>query len=579
MQVLVRYIIHHRKGSKVFREQVLSTKILTLGRGAGQQIFLADSRAALQHALITKIIGQRFLIQSRALSGIRVNGRLLQSGIVKEGDVIRIGQTELRLFAPPPDCDLALEIELQQDSGDNAPPLHSVPVKIVRPPLRRWSWLLFSALLLLFLALPAAHQYLYGYYAPWLDALAQQLGTEDEPAELPTLPWIFTDRFWSSGETARAHHFFRHACATCHQAPFERVPDMSCTNCHDKTHPHVDPYFFDLDRLNQTRCAECHREHNGSHALIERDDSLCSDCHKDLSQQGVKTDLGDARDFGDHHPAFRFSLLRHDKGQDNIKRVAMEDEENFYEQSNLEFSHSTHTDRRGLSTLDGIFHLWCEDCHVHQAGSPHLEPVTYEKNCRACHPLIFDPTVDSQRQVPHGKRDEVMHTLYEYYTARALEGGYDDGQSPEFISQARFPDENLEDKERLQALEWARQKAEEVSAEVFEFSVCVQCHQVTQISTNPPRWDIAPVRITRTWLPKARFSHEKHKTMDCLFCHAVPESEHSADILIPDIEVCRECHGGAHATDKLASTCVDCHGFHIAKEFSMRATRAAMGED
>jgi hypothetical protein len=573
MHVLIRYITHQRKGSKIFRDHTLNTKMLTLGRGAEQQVFLADSRAALQHAFITKIMGQRFLIQSRSLSGIRVNERLIQSGILKEGDIIRIGQTELRLFTPPPHCDLALEVALHQDSSDT-PPLYTVPVHFVRPSVRRWSWLLFSLLLLLFLALPAAHQYLYAAYTPLLTALSERLGSVDEPLELPDLPWFFTDRFWSSGETARAHHFFRHACATCHQKAFEPVPDRACTNCHAKTHPHVDPYFFDLDRLNNTRCAECHHEHNGAHALIERDDTLCSDCHKDLSAQGVQTDLGDASDFSQHHPDFRFSLLRHENGQDVVRRVAQADEAHFYEYSNLEFSHSTHTDRAGLSTFDGIVHLWCEDCHTHNAGNPGMEAVTYDKSCSQCHPLIFDASVDSLRQVPHGKRGEVMHTLYEYYTARALEGGYDDGLSPDIVSQARFPDEELSSSERLQALEWARRKAAEVGEEVFEFSVCIQCHKVKQIATDPPQWDIAPVRVTRNWLPKARFSHEKHKTMDCLFCHAVPESEVSSDIMIPDIDVCRECHGGVHAQDKLASTCVDCHGFHVAKEFSMRSLQS-----
>ena len=51
--------------------------------------------------------------------------------------------------------------------------------------------------------------------------------------------------------------------------------------------------------------------------------------------------------------------------------------------------------------------------------------------------------------------------------------------------------------------------------------------------------------------------------MDCEDCHSVKTSEEGSDVLLPNIESCRECHGGADDNSRLASTCVDCHGFHI----------------
>ena len=575
MRCLIRHITRHSKGGMIYQDKTVSTRSLAIGRAADQQVFLADSRAALQHAVITGFTEGRFLVQSRALSGIRVNGRLLQSATLKVGDRIRIGQTELRLFEAPEGFDLTLEVEAGAKA--QAPMVAEKPLAAdfrklsSTPSMRRWSWFLFSLVLLLFLAVPAGTQYLYEYYSPVLEKVAETLQDpdSDEFFEFPPMPFLLRDDFWNSGEIAGAHHFFGDACNTCHQEPFERVRDSTCTNCHQKTYHHVDPEFFDLPKLQETRCAECHHEHNGKHALIERDDTLCSDCHVDLSKQGVTTELDDALDFGTHHPPFKPTLIGHRNGEDFTRRVSMEDEKNYRETSNLEFSHDVHIDRKGLATFKGVFRLWCEDCHIHKAGSPGMEPVDYETMCHECHELLFEPQ-DESREVPHGKLSEVMFTLYEYYSKRALEGGYDDGDTPDFVSREHFPDEELDELDRLRALEWAREKAEEVGEEVFEFSLCINCHRVDLVSTDPVRWDIEPVRIIRKWMPKANFTHEKHKTMDCLFCHAAPGSTTSADILLPDLGICRECHGGVRERNKLQTTCVDCHGFHVASEFSMR---------
>ena len=40
-------------------------------------------------------------------------------------------------------------------------------------------------------------------------------------------------------------------------------------------------------------------------------------------------------------------------------------------------------------------------------------------------------------------------------------------------------------------------------------------------------------------------------------------SNKSSDVLIPSIKVCRDCHAGERSTSLLASTCIDCHRFHI----------------
>ena len=77
--------------------------------------------------------------------------------------------------------------------------------------------------------------------------------------------------------------------------------------------------------------------------------------------------------------------------------------------------------------------------------------------------------------------------------------------------------------------------------------VCFACHQIKrgEADAEPAmRWQIAPIAITQHWLPKSRFPHSRHDTYKCTSCHDVEKSKKSADIAIPDIKNCRECHGG-----------------------------------
>jgi hypothetical protein len=72
------------------------------------------------------------------------------------------------------------------------------------------------------------------------------------------------------------------------------------------------------------------------------------------------------------------------------------------------------------------------------------------------------------------------------------------------------------------------------------------------------------VQLTADWMPRARFDHAAHVSETCVSCHGkAPESKHATDILIPGIARCRECHGGAGSSAKVASDCLMCHTFHL----------------
>ncbi len=576
MLCLITTVLRHGKsGAAVYRDRIINADIISIGRGSEQMVFLPDVRVALQHAHIRQANGGRLQIDSHSASGLRLNEQPMQSALIRCGDIIRIGNSIIQV-SEREGFDLVLEVETKHSPRDLEPHIQArAQLQTSRSGayLRGMSWILFSSILLLFLVIPVGHVYLYEALQPWLMKIEEEwLSTEEEFVELPPMPMLLSDRFWNSGELAQAHHFFGHDCKTCHIQPFTRTQDAACIVCHDKTHPHVDPNFFNLEVLNNTRCATCHADHNGKRALIIRDDHLCSDCHKDLSQQGVETELGDAYDFAEQHPPFKPTLISFQNGKNTSERVSMEDRLRFRERSNLEFPHDVHVSRKGLSTFyhEDNVRLWCNDCHQPEPGGGEgFLPVSFEQRCQDCHRLSFEP-MEIDRVVPHGKVGEVMHTLREYYTSRALLGGYhNDPDAPDIVKMGRFPEERLEGEELLAALEWARHKTDEVAQDIFEFSLCIECHRINMTEEDPPRWDIVPVRITRDWMPKARFSHEKHLTMNCVTCHLAPESNNSSEILLPDIVTCQNCHGGVKTDKKLQSTCVDCHGFHVAKEFTM----------
>jgi predicted CXXCH cytochrome family protein len=82
-------------------------------------------------------------------------------------------------------------------------------------------------------------------------------------------------------------------------------------------------------------------------------------------------------------------------------------------------------------------------------------------------------------------------------------------------------------------------------------------------------WHVEPVKLTERFFPHSNFTHAAHETVEttCDSCHGARKSENSADVLIPAIETCRDCHGSAVArhndASQTPSTCIMCHSFHF----------------
>ena len=120
--------------------------------------------------------------------------------------------------------------------------------------------------------------------------------------------------------------------------------------------------------------------------------------------------------------------------------------------------------------------------------------------------------------------------------------------------------------EQRRARDWADTESLKMARELLEKRVCVDCHDVSRVlgASGFDQWKVAPVRLTQNWMPRARFNHAAHITAPCTSCHNTAErSKRSSDILMPAIDKCRECHGGAGDSSKLSSDCVMCHRFHL----------------
>ena len=179
---------------------------------------------------------------------------------------------------------------------------------------------------------------------------------------------------------------------------------------------------------------------------------------------------------------------------------------------------------------------------------------------------MFENANGFQRELRHGRTNDVIATLLDFYQARVVgaavgNGGADDGR--------RRPGEAAAQRTiGLREIAFAQaggRAAARVRAIFAEGGACFGCHIVTP-PTRPDGLDfkVAAVTLRDAFLPNAAFNHRAHSTGEfkCENCHLAKTSQSSTDVLVPPIATCRACHGGEHAQAQVQSSCVMCHGFH-----------------
>ncbi len=570
MRCLLRRITRKARAGVSHTEHTVDKHALDIGRGADQDIFLADLHVALHHAVLRPASDERFALQARTPSGVQINGRTNQAGVVEFGDVVTIGRSTIRVKRPPRGYDVALEIEEAQAERGEPTAVGATSLQAAGLRRRPWAWFLFLVVIGLGLVVPFTQIY---------DREPTQVGMQQfESQSRSGFDWRLAggDHLWDSGPMSRSHRFFGQQCQACHREAFQRVTNAACADCHaDQPHHSDDAELLRVSGLSEQRCADCHVEHNGSEALIMTDQKLCTGCHTEPRERMPGTDIRSVSGFGpERHPEFRIRLVaRTPDGEAPFTWSRLRMDQPLQEQNGLVFPHDVHLDESGLESPEGKQVLACADCHEPDQSGADMDPITFEQDCQSCHQLNFEPR-DAKRELPHGDPDEILDTLDQYYARIALGGGYsgdDADRAPEVVRQRRPAQRELDREERRAALDWANAKAAEVATEVIEYRTCTTCHDVerTEGADDGPQWDIEPVALTAEWYPRARFSHDPHTAMECSECHAASDSETSSDVLMPSSATCQQCHGDEDSHARITSRCVDCHGFHTRDELTM----------
>lgn len=567
MRFLIRTWVR-QGGQNVPRDREVEADRLRVGRGTDQDIELPDLRVAVAHAELVRS-GRNAMIVARPGASMLVNEVPAKEHKLHGGDVIAIGRYQLTVLPGSGAIDLQIDVEerisAREDKSQRQTRLRTTLGDAGLS--RRWpSWVLFWTLLAVGLAIPAWQRF--GHAAPPAAAGTPAPSPAKVPAAAALLP---TDGVWLPGHFSSAHAYFQKDCGKCHQVAFQQVRNEACLGCHKDTAQHVDdPHLLPLPVFAQARCEDCHHEHKGDDGLVTRHNAQCADCHAQPQLRFAGTRLEPAADFSKHHAVFSPKVARYDVTSRQFRwiEVSQEQAASLHSDTNLKYPHDKHLDPKGIKSPTGKKVLGCGYCHEPDASGVSFKPIDMQKHCSECHRLDFDPD-QPDRLLPHGQPVQVMGVIRDFYARAALAGGVTKPGAPEIVQLRRRPGEQLTPPQARAALDWADQQSALVIDETFDKRVCGYCHTVHRTGDRAVPWSVEPVALGRHQLDGARFSHAAHRTEKCDSCHAAATSKLSSDVLLPDIKRCRDCHGDPGSSSRIQSACIECHGYHIAKDALM----------
>jgi len=549
--VLLRELISgpgHAAGAGLeYRDREIDAAEITLGCAPDCTLQILGADVQRQHARL-KTDGDGFSLSCVRGATVMLDGKAVRHGRLAPGSELGLGGARLRVTVAPPGFDGALEFTPASDVPASAfEAAYLTDLEQTRLSRRRPAWLLAIALIAI------------GLIIPWT-------------LHRDALPWWASDQIWSTGPLLPAHEVaIGSDCSACHQVPFQRVQDQTCTTCHrDMTDHAVEPLNSHVG-LADIRCATCHKEHNTPVHITITADALCTDCH--AAPDWPENRLASAQGFTlATHPPFNVDLLVSTQAPRGTglayswawQSSPLADAE---DRSNLKFPHDLHLDANKVQDMTSGDALSCGSCHRLQADQEHFAPIRMERHCRDCHDLKFDRNAPD-RELPHANPAEALLTMEGHYMR--LYADPDVGQPTR--ERRRLPDRGAAaDTCTGPAYLCARARTAREAETQFTVRGCVTCHEVTVHETTDllGRYQVAPVRLTPDFYTNARFNHRAHLTQRdatgdaaCLTCHAADVSSASADVLMPDIDHCVTCHGDHRQRGLIQLNCVDCHSFH-----------------
>lgn len=512
---------------------------LRIGRGTNVDLAFDDAAVALEHAVIERDGAVWTLVDQGSVTGTWVNGRRIDTTRLAPEDVIEVGDHRLKVVETGETGTvptLVLEVEVREEVESREPVAAAAvpPVDYAAAYRLRQGWL-SKAMLSLVAVIVAA--------VAVSTVIALGRTTAFRPGPL-------------SDAHTRAPEIGPRDCGKCHR-PWRGPADASCIECHTG-HPIHQP-----TQASTPACGSCHTEHRRLTELQQVPDAACVSCHRDLqAKEGAEPRFAErVTDFGTDHPEWALTVRR--DGEES--RLPLSDPRARHsDPATLKLNHRLHL-KPGLLGAEGrVPQLKCTACHEPGGEDGHLRALSFEAHCERCHQLGFDPTRPTER-APH----EDPQIVNAYLLAVYLRDPELDALSLE--ERRRMILENPGRIRRKEPSPGVRQQVNQ--SERFLFGKqCSVCHAV-DLSTSPPT--VSPVAVTSDWLPHARFPHERHGEslgLACADCHAAAEtSTETADVLLPAISECRECHGrgtvpaeaeAGGSQRRVPSACVACHDYH-----------------
>jgi hypothetical protein len=316
--------------------------------------------------------------------------------------------------------------------------------------------------------------------------------------------------------------------------------DTECLKCHGGRN-------FHQPDAPQISCGFCHAEHQGR-VMARTTEANCIFCHGDATKMAVSRGASVIHHFADDHPQFRF-ITEKRRDADTLK-----------------FNHALHLTGATIPRLPGGQKLDCTFCHQPDATGAYMRPVAFEKNCRVCHSLQFDPATP-QLMLPHGSAEFVSDFL------RSLPKQY-----RELAQKQSEPDVTSFVENKLAGLRTEFGSGEDLEQRIFFstamfgpqvslgtlsgstraiFPGCTYCHEVKRTDAGSP--NITKPVMPERWLAEGKFNHAKHVGITCAQCHDAVHSQDTADIILPPKETCAVCHSSRGG---VASFCTECHAYH-----------------
>lgn len=387
---------------------------------------------------------------------------------------------------------------------------------------------------------------------------------------LLALGWLLTQRaqggqkVYSSGPLSRSHAVFTQQCSLCHVsragAFTKAVSDDACLTCHDAPAHQASQIFT-------PSCSSCHIEHRGALRLAATADGSCTQCHAHLQTRNGQ-------------PRYTRSITAFDRNHPEFSSLAI----GMRDPGQVRLNHYLHLQPNLVGPNNQRVQMTCDDCHRaisanerwRYAGSQSsvtevsntaprqsiragafMVPIRFANHCSGCHTLQFDRRFGDE-QVPHD-RPEVVHIFvtqqFQQYIAT----------HPGAIHEVEPPNRQLPERMRVRLIarsssEWVQFRVEEAEWLLWT-KTCKQCHSMIETGSALP--EVAKSNITERWLPHAEFDHQAHRMMSCIACHArAPESHDTADVLLPGIQTCQQCHRESFSKDVAESRCFECHEYH-----------------